>query len=142
MKKDFGLFFAISALGVIFLDQVSKYLILRLVPEWNLGILKIHLVKNTGAGFGILQGQTVLLALLSFIVATAVLINYTKIEKERISQLLWGLFLGGVVGNMVDRFLRNFVIDFIDLSFWPAFNIADAALTVSVIGLVLYYWKK
>ena len=57
-------------------------------------------------------------------------------------QLLWGVFLGGVIGNLVDRLMRGVVIDFIDLGFWPAFNIADAAITVSTIGLIIYYWDR
>ncbi|MEK6846425.1 MAG: signal peptidase II [Nanoarchaeota archaeon] len=56
--------------------------------------------------------------------------------------MLWALFLGGALGNLMDRWLRGFVIDFIDLKFWPVFNVADAAITVSVIGLVIYYWKR
>ena len=53
-----------------------------------------------------------------------------------------GLFLGGVVGNMFDRLIRGRVVDFIDFTYWPAFNVADAALTVSAIGLVIYFWNE
>ena len=65
-----------------------------------------------------------------------------KIPKEKITQALFGLFLGGVAGNLIDRILRQYVVDFIDVGFWPVFNIADMAISVSVIGLVLYFWKK
>ncbi len=102
----------------------------------------LHLVKNTGAGFGLFPGQTLWLAILSLAIALAVLVNYRKLPQETVPQMLWGLFLGGVLGNFIDRAFRGFVLDFIDLGFWPAFNVADAALSVSVVGLLVYYWKK
>jgi signal peptidase II len=43
---------------------------------------------------------------------------------------------------MLDRFFRGFVVDFIDFSVWPAFNLADAAISLSAIGLIIYFWKK
>ena len=46
------------------------------------------------------------------------------------------------MGNLLDRLFRGSVIDFIDLQFWPVFNVADAAITVAVVGLVIYYWKE
>lgn len=130
--------FWVSASGVILADQVSKAVIISLQPTLSW----LHVVKNTGAGFGILQGYTLWLGILSLAIALAVVFNYHKLPSERIPQLLWGLFLGGVLGNFIDRALRGFVIDFIDLRFWPAFNVADSALTISVIGLIWWYWKK
>ncbi len=135
-------FFGSIVLIVLFCDQLSKYAVVRFLPEWNFVFFRIHLVKNTGAGFGILQGQTFLLAFISILAMILILMNYKKIEQEKAPQVLWALFLGGVIGNLGDRLFRKFVIDFIDLSFWPAFNIADAALTISAVGLVLYYWKN
>ena len=51
--------------------------------------------------------------------------------------LTFGLVLGGTIGNLVDRFRRGYVTDFIDLSYWPAFNIADSAVTIGVIAFAL-----
>ena len=100
------------------------------------------MIKNMGAGFGILQGKTFFLGIVSLVVAVTIISYYPRIPKEKIPQILFALFLGGVIGNLIDRFLRGYVIDFINFSFWPAFNIADSALTISVVGLVWYYWKK
>ena len=80
--------------------------------------------------------------LISLIVAAGVVLYYKKIPKNKWEQVLFALFLGGVIGNLIDRLFRKFVIDFLDFSFWPAFNIADACITVSVIGLIVYYMKK
>ena len=58
------------------------------------------------------------------------------------AQYLFALFLGGVIGNLIDRAFRGYVIDFISFKFWPAFNIADACISIAVIGLIIYFWKK
>ncbi len=141
-KHRFELIFGVIALLIIGLDQLLKYIVLISNPSLNLKILTIHLVQNTGAGFGILKNQTLLLGIISLCVALTVLFNYKKIQKEYLPQVLWGIFLGGVTGNLIDRLFRGLVIDFIDFGFWPAFNVADAAITISVIGLIIYYFKK
>ncbi len=142
VKKAFLKLFIIITLTTIFLDQLTKYLIQIINPTFNFLFLKIHYITNTGAGFGILQGQTILLAIISLIVTIFLIIYYKNLEKELLPQILYALLLGGVIGNLIDRVFRRFVIDFIDLSFWPAFNLADAAITISIIGLIWYYWKK
>ena len=130
------------SLFVIIVDQVLKFLVLRFRPEWDFKILLIHFISNTGAGFGILQGKTLILAMVSLIAALLVVFFYKKIPQEKLMQVLMGLFLGGVVGNFIDRMFRGYVVDFIDFKFWPAFNVADAVITISVIGLIIYLWKK
>ena len=127
---------------IIILDQMTKYLIATFQPYWLMGFLSIHLVKNTGAGWGILQGQTLLLGIISLIVVVLVLWQYPSFSPQRWPQFLWGLFFGGVFGNMIDRLLRQYVIDFLSVSFWPAFNVADAAISVAVICLLILYWKE
>ena len=139
--KFLKLFVFISSLTVI-LDQFTKILIYIYKPNFGISVLNIHLVKNTGAGFGILQNQTFLLGLISLFVAIGIISYYHKIPQEKYPQILVSLLLGGVIGNLIDRFFRKFVIDFIDFTFWPAFNIADAAITTVTIGLIVYYWKK
>ena len=54
----------------------------------------------------------------------------------------FALVLAGAAGNLIDRVLFGFVTDFIRISVWPAFNIADCAITAGVVGLIIYYWKK
>jgi signal peptidase II len=81
-------------------------------------------------------------SLISLLVASGIIYYYAKIPSKPWPQVLWALFLGGVLGNLIDRLFRGYVIDFIDLGFWPAFNVADASITVSVIGLIIWYWKN
>lgn len=137
MVKYVRLFWWITVLSIL-VDQASKYIFNR----FHLQILVFKVTQNTGAGFGILQQQTVLLTIISGIVALGIILFYKKIPQEKWPQILWALFLGGVWGNFIDRVFRGYVIDFIDVGFWPVFNIADAAITMSVAGLIVYYWRK
>ncbi len=141
-KPRFLKWFIAITLSIILLDQILKQLILRTQPEWHSPLLTIHLITNTGAGFGILQNQTWILTILSFIVACTLIWLYKDAPKEWSIQILLALFLGGVIGNLIDRAMRGFVIDFIDFGWWPAFNLADASITIAVMGMIFYYWKK
>ena len=142
VKKNYSKLFVLITLVIVILDQLTKYLIITFKPNWSLGFLKIHYLTNTGAGFSLLQGKTLLLAIISLIVIIGLIVYYKRLPQENVAQVLFALFLGGAIGNFIDRFFRRFVIDFIDFSFWPAFNVADSAITVAAIGLILYYWKE
>ena len=135
-------FFWSIVTSVVILDQFLKFLVSFFKPNLDLVVLKIHYLTNTGAGFSILTGKTGLLALISLVVIMGLIYYYKDIPKEKTPQLLFALFLGGAIGNFIDRALRSFVIDFIDFGWWPAFNIADAALTISIVGLLLFYLKN
>ena len=132
--------FVITSAIVIVLDQIVKALVGAI--NWDLGIVKFHLVKNTGAGFGILQGRTEWLAIISLIVAVLMIYFYKEVSSSKFEQVFYAMFFGGVVGNLIDRVFRGFVIDFIDLGWWPVFNIADMAIVIGAIGLIIYSFKK
>ena len=129
--------------GVLAFDRITKWLSLRyLTNEISLipGVLKLHFVVNTGAGFGILQGKTTLLAMITLIFLGVILYNIKKVLKE---SFYWAaaLIVGGAFANLFDRIFFGFVIDFIMLPFWPVFNIADTALTSGVIVLLAWMIK-
>lgn len=134
-------FFSLAAL-IILLDQLTKYLVLKLQPELHLNFFALHLIKNTGAAWGLLKNQIFSLTIISTVVVIFIIYLYPRIPKQKIPQISTALFLAGTFGNLIDRLARKFVVDFIDLSFWPAFNLADAAITLGAIGLVVYFWKK
>ena len=147
MKIKYIIIF-LTALIVILIDQISKYLI-RINFELNQSIPIInkifHLtyITNTGAGFGILQQQKFLLILISIIVIGFIFYYLGKIkEKEKILQFLVGFILGGTIGNLIDRVAYSYVIDFLDFQIWPIFNFADSFVTIGVLGLIIYFWKK
>ncbi|MAG60238.1 signal peptidase II [archaeon] len=134
-------FYSIAAIIVV-IDQLLKYIVRQFVTVAIplTSFFSISNIQNTGAGFGILPGQRILLILISLIVIV-VIIKYFKKEKG-LAQVSWALILGGAVGNVIDRILFGSVTDFLAFSFWPAFNVADMAVTVGVIILLWQYWKN
>jgi signal peptidase II len=135
-------FAALTMLVVVGIDQGAKALALAsLEPGESVNIffaLDLSLSRNTGIAFGALAGagDAVVLALVA--VALAALLAFFAARATR--PLLWlpvGMVLGGAAGNLTDRARTGAVVDFIDPSFWPAFNLADAAIVGGVLG-VLY----
>lgn len=136
-------FFAVAGL-VVALDQVTKYVVranLALgesVPEE--GPLRITYVTNTGAAFGILQGQTLFLVVTTFFGLAAILLYYLYPPMEHgVLRLALGLQLGGAVGNLADRVRLGRVTDFIDVGPWPAFNVADSSIVVGVTIIIGFF---
>jgi signal peptidase II len=129
-------------LTVVALDQLTKHTIGTSIQPGQVktvipGVLHLVNVRNTGVAFGVLSGGGALIYALTF-VALAVLVAYLVARPER--RLLWlptGMLVGGAIGNLIDRVGRGSVIDFIKLPHWPAFNVADMAITFGVIILVL-----
>jgi signal peptidase II len=137
------LFFLIAAL-VVALDQLTKHNIRsNQVPgeTWgDGGILRIIRVTNTGAAFGILQGQGVFLTITTLFGLAAIILYYLYPPMEHgLLRLALGLQLGGAVGNLTDRVRLGGVTDFIDFRYWPTFNIADSAIVVGVATIVGFF---
>jgi len=140
------LFFFVIAGLVIALDQATKHLVranLALgesVPDE--GPLRITYVTNTGAAFGILQGQTLFLMVTTFFGLAAILLYFLYPPMEHgVLRLALGLQLGGAVGNLADRVrLGGKVTDFIDVGPWPNFNVADSSIVVGVAIIVGFFF--
>ena len=136
-RRRIAIVLAISSV-FIFIDQLLKILVRKYNPDIVVikNFLELIFVKNTGAGFGILQGQLVLLIFLNIVAFIFIiwLLIYTK--KSFLADISLALILGGAIGNLLDRVIFGFVTDFISFSFWPAFNIADSAVTVGVFMMV------
>src|SRR3989338_1751140 len=137
-----------TVLLIIILDQLSKFFIKK-----NVGlnqslpiidsILHFTYVTNTGSAFGLLKGFNLFFILLSVIVITAIFYYIKKIKNnERLLQFSAGLLLGGTIGNLIDRILYGFVIDFVDFRVWPVFNIADIAISISITLIIILLWKE
>ena len=110
------------ALAVVVVDQVTKFV----MPSF------ITVTHNTGAAFGVLQGERALLILIGAGVSVF-LLWYLRSHHS-----IWlALILGGAVSNLLDRVIRGYVIDFIDLGWWPSFNVADSCMTVGVVVLLI-----
>ena len=101
------------------------------------GFFDLTYVRNTGAAWGILGGQNLLLTLLSFVMLLLLVIfRKSFIGSARSHQIAVGLLVGGILGNLLDRMKLGYVTDFLDFFMgsyhWPAFNIADAAICTGV----------
>jgi signal peptidase II len=135
--------FAATALSVIALDRVTKQLAVDKLLESGvrsipiLGeYIKLTYVENRGAAFGVLQDQTAFFVLVGVIVISVIIASYRYIpDASWILNVCLGLQMGGAVGNLIDRIQVGYVVDFIDLTYWPVFNIADSAICVGVAGL-------
>lgn len=136
-----AVFFLIASLVVV-TDQLSKTWI-RSYPEEQpiseIGFFRLTHIHNTGAAFGLFQGQSFALTIVA-LVSVAVLLVYALFIYRRfpysdnmLGKPALGLVLGGIVGNLIDRLHFGYVTDFISVGIWPAFNIADSAITVGVI---------
>jgi signal peptidase II len=92
--------------------------------------------RNTGVAFGALQGGGALVTVLIAISLTALVVYFALHATVPMLWLPVGMLLGGALGNLADRAREGGVIDFIDPVAWPAFNLADTAITLGVLGLL------
>lgn len=144
-KELFALFIGTIAF-VIALDQFTKALVvnsfqlyssIELIPDF----LRLSYTINKGIIFGFLGSFGWIPFFITVLVLIMLIYYYERLPKTVAGQVFWALIIAGAVGNLIDRILYGFVIDFIDISFWPAFNIADAAITVGIIGLIIHLWN-
>jgi signal peptidase II len=127
---------------IFFLDRFTKiyiiknFLLNQTAPLIK-GILYFTLVHNRGAAFGILKNQLPVFIFTAVVTVILIYLNLKKNKKKTLSLYYFSLslILAGALGNLVDRLIFGYVIDFIDLRFWPVFNIADSAITVGAILL-------
>jgi len=138
------LYFIIIAFVVV-IDQLTKYLIhtnLELnstIPLLD-GIFHITYIQNSGAAFSMFQNKTGFLIAMQLTVITVVLVYLIKRQKKEHWCLLLSLSLiaAGGIGNLIDRAMNGYVVDFLDLRIWPIFNVADISVCVGCGLLVLY----
>lgn len=136
------------AAAVLAADQLTKWWALRRLPRGSIHViwtLQLMLARNTGAAFSLLSGRGVGPAIaLAAVVIVAVLALGSRYLRSRLGAVAVGLVVGGAFGNLADRafrshhgFLQGAVIDFIDLQWWPVFNVADACIVVGVVVIAV-----
>ncbi len=152
-KKDgsYRIFWAVFS-AVLVADQATKFLVhnhptlplnqyppqggIEVIP----GFFNLVYVTNTGAAWGLFAGQGFLLAIMALAALTAVFYYRKELQFEIPAiQLSFGLICGGIVGNLVDRAIHGYVVDFLDFLLagyrWPTFNLADSGICI---GATLY----
>jgi signal peptidase II len=131
---------------IILIDQISKGLVDKYI-KFGESIKVINKffyltnINNTGAAWGMLSNQTSLLIIITFVVI-ALLFYYLKVFKKNARNIIaFGLLLGGIVGNLIDRLFLGYIKDFFELHLWsynfPIFNIGDMCIVIGAILLII-----
>ncbi len=148
-----------AALAALLIDQISKYLVVHVmrVAERPGGVdvlpplLVFKYGENRGINFGLFQGNTDaarwFLIGISVVICTAVLIWLMRTTPSKLMRICGGLLIGGALGNVVDRVLYGYVLDFLNMSCCGidnpfVFNLADVFIFAGALGLVLFDGKK
>jgi signal peptidase II len=132
---------AVAGIAVLAADQLAKAIVRTWIDRGEtvdlpLGISLVN-VRNDGVAFGILGGNGALVLAIT-VLAAAGLLYYLATQPRRPGQwIAVGLLAGGAAGNVIDRIAAGEVTDFIDLPAWPAFNLADIAITAGISILVI-----
>jgi signal peptidase II len=131
---------ALVAVATVVLDQAAKALVrAQISPGERISVVPgLHLVRtsNSGVAFGLFDRGGALLVLIGAVALAALLAFFVTHARQRLAWLPTGLLIGGAAGNLIDRVRDGAVTDFIQLPHWPAFNVADMAITVGVVALV------
>jgi signal peptidase II len=143
------------SVAVIVLDQATKFLVTRFLDLYErvevLPVLDFTLLHNTGAAFSILAGasgwQRWFFIVLAVAVSLALVIWLWRLPRgDRLIAIALALVLGGALGNLIDRVRHGYVVDFIHAhwgaAYFPAFNIADSAITVGAALLILDAFRQ
>lgn len=144
-------FIIIISIVVLLLDQLSKALVSIYLPLNNSKIIinnffNLTLTHNYGAAFGILESNNIFLITVTVIILLILYKYIYTFKKNRRNNIAFGLLLGGIFGNLIDRIFKGYVIDFFDFKIfgydYPVFNISDIAIVVSIILLCYAIIRK
>jgi signal peptidase II len=137
---------AALCLAVVIVDQVVKRVIEDQIVLGEkvdvLGPLKLTLSHNEGVAFGLAGGSGAPLVVVTVVALGVVLYLFSRNPARPMMWIATGLLAGGAIGNLVDRIRAGAVTDFIELPHWPPFNLADCAISVGVVLLVLIYLRE
>lgn len=152
--RDYRLLLILSAV-VFVLDQLTKLWVvhgsglrLGVYPPFGgieviPGVFSIVYAINEGAAWGLLSGYSWIFLIIATVALAAMFRYRRQLELERIPyQWAFGLMVGGIIGNALDRLLRGHVVDFLDVDLqfyrWPTFNVADSAIVVGTAWLIIF----
>ena len=142
-KVQTKLYFLSLSILIILIDQFTKFLIFsnyKTVINKDFLLFRLDFVKNYGAAFNIFSGSRIFLSFIS--IFFSILLTYLILRKNTLNAFdlfSYSFILGGTIGNGIDRILKGFVIDFINLNIinFPVFNIADVSINIGFI--ILFY---
>lgn len=134
----------IIGLIFVFIDQLIKYMILNdFILGHSMSIIEdflyITYIKNTGIAFGLFKNNNIFMVIVISIIIIVLLFFYYHEKKKSLVLSISIMFLvSGAIGNLIDRIIRGFIIDYINFTFWPAFNLADTLIVVGSFLLGFY----
>lgn len=148
-RRRFGLLIGVALVGLA-LDQITKAWALRALAEGPIDLVagvRLNLVFNSRGAFGLGGAAVPFLALAALGLVVVLALKGDAVSRV-VPAVALGLVVGGAVGNLADRafrapgFLRGAVVDFVDLGWWPVFNVADSAITLGCLVLVMSGWRS
>jgi signal peptidase II len=138
-------------LGVVLLDQLTKLWVVASLSDGPLSIIgndvELHLVRNSGGAFSLFTNATVVLAILATVLSVFI-VRAVQRARDLLTVIALSLVLGGALGNLCDRvvrspgFLRGHVVDFVRVGSFPSFNVADSAITIGAILLIVAAFRE
>lgn len=140
----------VTGVGVLLLDQITKILVTTYIdPNSSIAIIKNFFslvnISNTGAAFSFLEGRTVFLVGLTLLLLAVLFKMIPSFKNNIVNDIAFGLLFGGILGNLGDRMFLGSVRDFLKFKIFdynfPVFNLADAAIVISVIYLIINILK-
>jgi signal peptidase II len=133
-------------IGIVAADQITKSWVVSALSDRPLSIIgddvELRVVRNAGGAFSLFTNATLVLALLALIMSV-VLVRAVMQARDLWTVVALSLVLGGALGNLSDRiarapgFLRGHVVDYVHVGPWPSFNVADAAVSIGVVLLLV-----
>jgi signal peptidase II len=126
---------------VLLVDQVTKAIVSSSIAPGERrhllpGVTLVH-AENSGVAFSLFTGSEAGVVVLTIVIVGCVLAYFATHLRQRLMWLASGMIVGGAIGNLTDRIRAGAVTDFIKLPAWPAFNLADASITLGVLLLIL-----
>lgn len=132
---------SIIFLILLILDQLVKQT-LRKGININYNIIKIVFVKNSGIIFGLFQNSSKIIASISILIILILLLNQKKISDTKEKRFCLILIIAGLLSNTIDRIILGYVTDFLCISIWPCFNLADSYLVIGVFGYLFFVLRE
>lgn len=134
----------LSGILLIIFDQIIKYLVINnLSLGSSLSIIDnffyVTYIRNTGIAFGLFQNKNIFMIIIISIIIILLLIFYKKEKNKHLTlNISIVLIISGAIGNLIDRIVRGYIVDYINFTFWPAFNLADSFVVIGSILLGFY----
>lgn len=140
-RQRYLLVILVTAALVIGIDHLTKWIVVQRLPLHGViaagAPISIDHVENSGAAFGLFPQFQWLYLIVAAIVVTYILLVGQRYGTTAFRQVLLGMILGGAVSNGIDRLAQGRVVDFIDLHWWPVFNVADMSIVIGIALAVL-----